>query len=592
MPTLASVNVGLPKDVRWQGRTVRTGAWKRPVSGARTVRRLNIDGDGQGDLAGHGGEMRAVLVYQLDSYRYWARELDRDDLRPGHFGENLTVDGLPDDEVCIGDRYRIGGAVFEVTQPRVTCYRVGLRLGEPRMAALLVAHRRPGFYCRVIEEGEVEAGQEIVKVSSGPEGMTVEEIDGLLYLPGHSRGQVERALRIPALSPGWRASMLALLRQADLGPTGAGGNAGLTGAAAAPPAWPGFRRLTVAGVHEESRSVVSLTLAAPDGVPLPAALPGQFLTVRVRPDAHEAPLVRGYSLSGPPGAGSYRISVKREPHGLVSAYLHTHAAVGDELEVAAPRGVFCLSEGASPVVLVSVGVGATPVLAMLHALARSAAEREVWWLHGARSGAEHAFARETRDLLAALPHAQCRIFYSRPGPDDHRGVDYTDEGRLTPARIAGLGLPADADAYLCGPPAFMDATTAALLDVGLEPSRVRTELFGAKTALTPGIDTPATAPAPHQPAGQPGTGPDVTFARSGLTVPWQPDRISLLELAEACDVPVQWSCRTGVCHTCELPLLSGAVDYSPDPVDPPAEGNVLICCSTPAKHTDAVVLDL
>ncbi|MFE0510322.1 MOSC domain-containing protein [Streptomyces sp. NPDC058964] len=592
MPTLASVNVGLPKDVRWHGRTVRTGAWKQPVTGARTVRRLNIEGDGQGDLAGHGGEMRAVLVYQLDSYRHWARELDRDDLRPGHFGENLTVDGLPDNEVCIGDRYRIGGAVFEVTQPRVTCYRVGLRLGEPRMAALLVAHRRPGFYCRVIEEGEVEAGQEIAKIASGPGGMTVEEIDGLLYLPGHSQEQVERALRIPALSPGWRASMLALLEQAGPGGTGAGGNAGLTGAAAVPPAWPGFRRLRVAGVHEESRSVLSLTLAAADGGPLPAALPGQFLTVKVRPGAHEAPLLRGYSLSGPPGAGSYRISVKREPRGVVSAYLHTHTSVGDELEVAAPRGVFRLTQGTSPVVLVSVGVGATPVLSMLHALAQSAAEREVWWLHGARCRAEHAFARETRELLAALPHTRCRIFYSRPGPDDRRGVDYTDEGRLTPERVAALGLPGDADAYLCGPRSFMEATTAALVEAGLEPARVRTELFGAKAAITPGISAPVAPTAPHQPPGRPGTGPDVTFARSGLTARWQPDRISLLELAEACDVPVQWSCRTGVCHTCELPLLAGAVDYSPDPVDPPAEGNVLICCSTPARDTDAVVLDL
>ena len=123
------------------------------------VRRLNIDGDGQGDLGGHGGEQRAVLVYQIDSYRYWQQQLGRDDFVYGQFGENFTVDGLPDDEVCIGDRYRIGGAVFEVTQPRVTCYRVGLRMDEPRMAALLVAHRRPGFYLRVLDEGRGRGGR-------------------------------------------------------------------------------------------------------------------------------------------------------------------------------------------------------------------------------------------------------------------------------------------------------------------------------------------------------------------------------------------------------------------------------------------------
>src|SRR6266542_3860343 len=167
MATLLSVNVGLPKNVAWQRRTVYTGIWKEPVEGPRTVRRLNVDGDGQGDLDGHGGEQRAVLVYQLDSYRYWQRELGRDDFGYGQFGENFTVDGLPDDEVCIGDRYRIGDAVFEVTQPRVTCYRVGLRMNEPRMAALLVSHRRPGFYLRVLSEGEVQAGDDIVKVASG-----------------------------------------------------------------------------------------------------------------------------------------------------------------------------------------------------------------------------------------------------------------------------------------------------------------------------------------------------------------------------------------------------------------------------------------
>ncbi|MFD9283004.1 MOSC domain-containing protein [Streptomyces mirabilis] len=264
------MNVGMPKDVPWHGKTVYTGVYKQTVAGPRMVRRLNIDGDGQGDLGGHGGEQRAVLVYQLDSYRFWANELRRDDLTPGNFGENFTVEGLPDDEVCIGDRYRIGDALFEVTQPRVTCYRVGLRMGEPQMAALLVAHHRPGFYLRIVEEGEVEAGQEIVKVSTGPEAMTVEEIDRVLYLPGHTREQVERALRIPALSPGWQGSMRILLDQSDGARGGGSGSAGLNAAATAPPpAWPGFRPLTVTHIQPESRTVFSLHLAAMDGSALP-----------------------------------------------------------------------------------------------------------------------------------------------------------------------------------------------------------------------------------------------------------------------------------------------------------------------------------
>src|SRR2546421_881394 len=218
---LLSVNVGLPHDVAWRGKIVRTAIWKAPVQGRRMVRRLNIDGDRQGDLDGHGGEHRAVCIYQIESYRYWQSQLGRDDLVFGQFGENFTVDGLSDREVCIGDRYRIGNALFEVTQPRVTCYRVGIRMNEPRMAALLTGHGRPGFYFRVREEGAVQPGDDIVKVTTGAGRMTVASINALLYVdrrPDPER--LQQALRIPALSPGWQASLLALLKQQRSGAAG------------------------------------------------------------------------------------------------------------------------------------------------------------------------------------------------------------------------------------------------------------------------------------------------------------------------------------------------------------------------------------
>jgi MOSC domain-containing protein YiiM len=252
MPSLLSVNVGMPQNVAWQGRTVCTSVSKHPAHGPRMARQLNIDGDGQGDLAGHGGEHRAVFVYQIDSYHYWQGQLGRDDFTYGQFGENFTVDGLSDQEVCIGDRYRIGQALFEVTQPRVTCYRVGIRMKEPRMAALLVAHGRPGFYFRVVEEGEVEAGDDIVQVAAGHEHMSVLEINALLYMPGHPRSQLERALRIPALSGGWRDSFQALLAQEQSG--GTTGNAGLAPVSGPPPAWSGFRSLRVSHKVRESFS--------------------------------------------------------------------------------------------------------------------------------------------------------------------------------------------------------------------------------------------------------------------------------------------------------------------------------------------------
>jgi ferredoxin-NADP reductase/MOSC domain-containing protein YiiM len=578
MATLTSVNVGLPKDVLWKDRVVHTGAWKTPVVGPRMVRRLNIDGDGQGDLGGHGGENRAVLVYQLDSYRHWAKEFGRTDLTPGLLGENLTVDGLPDDEVCIGDRYRIGRAVFEVTQPRVTCYRAGMRIGEPRMAAFLVSHRRPGFYCRVITEGEVEAGQEIVKISTGPEQVTVAEVDALLYLPGHPRDALERALRIPALSRGWKSSLQSMAEQASSGATPAG-NVGLTAAASSPPpAWTGFRQLTVTAVHDEGANIRSFTLAAPDGAVLPKWLPGQSIALRLRADAGDSALIRNYSLSNQPGSAEYRIGVKREPHGAASRRLHAKVKVGDMLDVAAPRGTFFLSDGDNPVVLASAGVGVTPVLSMLHSLA--GANRPVWWLHGARNRSEQAFAEEVGTLLDRLPDSQSRVYYSRPTSAELRS-------RLSEDVIAGLGLPPDSDAYLCGPAAFMAELSAALATHGLEPARIHTELFGAAAALTPGIAEVAVPP--HRPAGPRGTGPDVSFARSGISAPWGPPSTSLLEFAEACDVPTRWSCRTGVCHNCETALLAGAVRYDPEPLDPPAEGNILICCAQPVED---VVVDL
>ena len=580
MARVLSVNVGLPRDVSWQGKTVHTGIWKAPVSGPRKVRRLNIEGDGQGDLAGHGGEHRAVLVYQHESYQYWQKQLGRTDFTYGQFGENLTVDGLPDAEVCIGDRYRIGSALFEVTQPRVTCYRVGIRMNQPDMDG------RPGFYLRVLEEGDVEAGDEIALVESGPERMSVSEIDALLYLPGHLREQLQRALRIPALSAGWRRSFEALLAQESAGGA-ASGDAGLGPASGPSPAWSGFRAFRVADKVHESDNVTSLLLAPVDGQPVATALPGQFVVLRLGMSSGTA-LLRSYSLSGQPNAAFYRISVKREPHGAAGTYIDEQLRAGDIVQASAARGGFTLRPGDAPVVLLSAGIGVTPVLAMLHALSAETSTRDVWWLHGTRNGREHAFAAETRQLLATLLHHHSYVCYSAPEPGDRLTANFDAVGRLNMQALTKLGIPRDADFYICGPSTFMSDLTAGLAALRVAPERIHTELFGAGPSISPGI---AASPreAPHLPAGPAGAGPMVSFARSGLNVHWGTHYKTLLELAEACDVPVRWSCRAGVCHTCETGLVAGTVGYQPAPVDAPTEGNVLICCAQPQGD---IVIDL
>jgi ferredoxin-NADP reductase/MOSC domain-containing protein YiiM len=583
MAQLLSVNVGLPRDVEWKGKSVCTAVWKDAVHGRRKVGRLNIDGDGQGDLQGHGGEHRAVLVYQIDSYRYWERQLGRKDFVFGQFGENFTVEGLSDDEVCIGDRYRIGSALFEVTQPRVTCYRVGIRMDDPRMAALLVEHHRPGFYFRVLETGEVAGGDEIVKVSDGPERMSIAEADALLYLTGHSRAQLERALRIPALPAGWRSSFQALLQQ---GRGQAKGNPGLT-VVSPPPAWTGFRPMRASRIDRESASVFSLLLESADGEPLAAALPGQFVVLRLHVESGAPPILRSYSLSNLPGSGHYRVSIKQEENGLASTYLRTRIKPGSNLEVSAPRGSFTLRSGSEPVVLLSAGVGVTPVLAMLHALAAENSSHPVWWLYGARNREEHPFREESRALLQQLQHGRSYIQYSRPGPADRRDVDFDAAGHLAVPEFDKIGVPHEGQFYLCGPAAFLRELTAGLAAWGVAADHIHTEIFGTLDSITPGMK--AATHSPHLPAGSAGFGPPVSFARSGVTLPWDAKYQSLLELAEACDVPVRWSCRTGVCHTCETALIAGEVDYDPEPLDPPAKGDALICCSRPRGE---VVLDL
>jgi ferredoxin-NADP reductase/ferredoxin len=274
---------------------------------------------------------------------------------------------------------------------------------------------------------------------------------------------------------------------------------------------------------------------------------------------------------------------------MAGTYLRQHVRVGDALDVSSPRGSFILQSGERPLVLLSAGIGATPVLAMLYTLAEARSTRQVLWLHAARDREHHPFAAEVRRLMLALPHARSYVCYSRPGLSDKMGEDFDATGHLSRSVFDEVGVPREADVYLCGPTRFMAEMKETLGAVGVAPRRIYVEIFNGSESITPGV-VGAAPRAPHLPQDDAATGPLVSFARSGIAAHWKASGYqSILELAEACDVPVRWSCRTGVCHTCESGLVSGEVVYGPEPLDQPADGNVLVCCSQPLRD---VVIDL
>jgi ferredoxin-NADP reductase/MOSC domain-containing protein YiiM len=582
MASIVSVNIGRPRKVQWEGKLVETSIWKRPVDGRVLVGKLNLAGDEQADKIGHGGEHRAVMVYQLESYRYWESFLNRPSFEYGQFGENLTVEGLADTSVCVGDQYRIGTALFEVSQPRVTCFKVGIKLAHPQMPALMVAHRRPGFYFRVLEEGEIGVGDTIVKVVDGPGKMTVAEIDSLLYTRPRSRNALAEAVQIPALSKGWRDSFMTYLAEdnPDTAPIWKEGAA-----------WKGYRPLAVVGIKKESEDVLSIVLAAPDGSRLPRPIAGQYIALQLRVAVDLPPVIRTYSLSGANDDYRYRISVRLQG-GPGSGFLHRHVRVGDLMQVSSPRGAFLLEAGKRPVVLLSAGIGVTPLIAMLHALGEGDREnpREVWWVQSTRDKAHHVFAQEVEAAGSRISGFHRQIFYSRPDKEDILGSDFDFRGRADAYSLERLRLPKGADYYVCGPSSFMSDVRAALEGLAAEPSHIHEELFDGTTGKpVSGFPThpviATTTPLQNILAND----VDVTFAKAGVTVRWDPRLGSLLELAEANSIPSKWSCRSGVCHNCECDLLEGQLTYSPEPLDEPPAGRALICCSTPTTN---VRLDL
>ena len=573
---LLSVNVSLPREIIVKGKTVRTSIFKEPVRRRTQVKTLNLEGDGQADLIGHGGEIRAVLVYTFENYAFWAGELHRTDFTFGQFGENFTVEEMFDDEIHVGDRFRIGTAVFEVTQPRVPCYKLAMKMETEGFYGQLLKHGRPGFYFRVLQEGEVGAGDAIERICAHPVGMSVRRMSNLLYFEKDDLDGARDALRIHALSPGWKQSFETRLAKAKL----------------LQPVQRKLRTLVVNRKVRESENITSFYLVAEDGKPLATFLPGQFLPLKLDILGQYRPVVRTYSLSDRPDAGHYRLTIKREAAppdrpdvypGVASNYFHDQVDVGSKILAQPPRERFFLDPSReSPVVLLSAGVGLTPLVSMLTAIVESGSRRQTWFIHGARSGREHAMGALVRRLSEENDNVHTHIRYSRPGSEDRVGRDTGGEGYVDMAFLQGLLLDRDFYFYLCGPTPFMQSLFAGLLGWGVPGDRIYYEFFGPASALTnrAQVSTPKRIAGAAECCGE----MEVTFSKAGIKANWNPSFESILDLAEANGLSPEYSCWTGICHTCVSSLEDGNVEYVLDPLDPPDPGSVLICCAKPKTN--------
>jgi len=357
--------------------------------------------------------------------------------------------------------------------------------------------------------------------------------------------------------------------------------------------------LEVAKVELESDVITSLYLRRLDGVRLTPWEPGQFLPIRVKIAGHDEPILRTYSLSTSANPNHYRLSIRRMEPGLVSRFLHDYAKPGLRIEAMAPRGKFVLDQSSTrPVVLISGGVGLTPMIAIVEHIVeegrRTGVFRPIYFLHGAQNGAVHAFAKHVKTLAAEHPAMVVRTWYSRPAGVDKMGLSHDAEGQITVEALQKTLPFGDYDFYLCGPASFMSSFYSGLMRLGVRPERIHFESFGPSTVFRPEIVLPPEVVSTNDSTAR------VRFARSETDAPWSRAKGTLLELAEESGLAPAFGCRSGICGTCKTKILAGAVDYLEEPLAPRAHDEVLSCCSVPRQapghqpesQAPDVVLDL
>ncbi|GAA0711995.1 MOSC domain-containing protein [Dactylosporangium roseum] len=580
-----SVNAGAAAPMRVQGDTIVSGFVKTPTDQVRRIEVGGLAGDDHVDDADDPD--RAVLCYQRRHYDAWSEELGRE-LAPGMFGEQLTIDGPAEADIRVGDLLRVGSALLAVTQPRIPCRKMAVRLGQDDMPVRYMRSGRVGFFCKVLQPGDVRAGDGIELVRRGPDELTVAQLAAVLHSDEPDPALVGRVLQATVLPELVRAKLTRLLDRA----------------AAQARSWSGDRPLLVTARTPYGSEVVAFDLVDPAGERLPDFEPGQFLTLVLDVPGREQPVVRTYTIAERTADSSgYRVAVKREPSpegrddvppGLASTHLHDNVAVGATITARAPRGKFVLRPGRRPVALVSAGIGITPMMAMLEHLAtadptngaRTPDPRKTYFVHAARSSRELTFGQRVRELVSDRPHLHSHLLFSRPRAEDIQGRDYDAAGRLTAQTLQQIVPDLDADFYLCGPTRFMADIAAGLVGLGVPQGQVNYEFFGAASSL---FGDPDDQDAGSEAVDSEGRPILVTFARSGITVAWRENTFSLLACAEQAGLRPDASCRTGLCNTCVARIDDGQVDYVIEPMDPVTPGKVAVCCTRPRT---SVMIDL
>ena len=348
--------------------------------------------------------------------------------------------------------------------------------------------------------------------------------------------------------------------------------------------WSGARKFRIRDKIQEGGDICSFYLVPHDGKALPPFLPGQYLTFNLRLPDREKPLVRCYSLSDSPlQKDYYRVSIKRQgppprepdaPPGLSSNYFHLDLDAGDIVDVKAPSGVFFLDLAKHrPIVLIGGGVGLTPMISMLNAICESGAQREVWFFYGVRNGAEHIMREHLDAVEAEYENVHIRVCYSNPADDEVEGKDFQHNCRVSVDLFKKVLPSNNFEFYICGPPPMMTSLTTDLGEWGVPDSDIIFEAFGPASVKK---KAPAEGAAVAAPTGQ-----IVTFARSNKKVIWDGSHESILELAEANGIDLDFGCRAGSCGTCITAVKTGDVSYAEEPGSLPEQGSCLACISVP-----------